>query len=403
MGRRWLSVRVRGPLACYAEGFPSELHERGFTEVSSWHKLGLFGKLSRWLELSQLEPSQLTSSQVNRFLNQRRTAAPTGPRGERALEPMLTYLRRLGAVPEAEIERPQGAVEVLLERYGEYLDGERGLTATTISRYQAIARLFLEGRVHMQGLDLSGLTAKAVTEFLLREVQPLGVGSAKNLVTALRSSLRFLHVNGDAPPLADVVPGVSGWGVASLPRGLPPDQIGRLLESCDPSNTAGRRDHAILTLLVRLGLRAKEVVVLGLDDFDWRRAEVVIRGKGGQREALPPPADVGEAVSSYLLNARPKCSSRRLFLRLRAPFDSELTVSGVKAVVRTACQRAGVPPIGTHRLRHTTATEMLRAGASLTEIGQVLRHHSLGTTAIYAKVDRTALRELARPWPGSVK
>jgi site-specific recombinase XerD len=175
----------------------------------------------------------------------------------------------------------------------------------------------------------------------------------------------------------------------------------RLLDSCDLGTAVGRRDHAMLTLLVRLGLRAGEVAALELGDFDWRRGEVIIRGKGDRQEPLPLPVDVGEAVSSYLHDARPRVQCRRLFLRVRAPLDGELTASCVKEVVRQACRRAGLAPVGAHRLRHTAATELLRAGATLAEVGQVLRHRSLGTTAIYAKVDRTALRELARPWPGA--
>lgn len=196
------------------------------------------------------------------------------------------------------------------------------------------------------------------------------------------------------------MPTVAGWRGTALPHALEPSQVAHLLASCDRGTCVGRRDHAMLTLLVRLGLRAGEVAALTLEDIDWRRGELVIDGKGDRRERLPLPADVGEAVSAYLLDGRSPGGSRQLFLRIRAPFDIGLTDAGVKSAVRTACARVGVTPAGAHRLRHTAATELLRAGASLGEVAQVLRHRSLTTSATYAKVDRAALRELARPWPG---
>jgi site-specific recombinase XerD len=171
-----------------------------------------------------------------------------------------------------------------------------------------------------------------------------------------------------------------------------------MLTACDRDTVAGRRDYAMLMLLARLGLRGCEVAALELDDIDWRRGELVIRGKGDRQERLPLPADVGEAVSAYLLQGRPRVESRRVFVSVRAPFG-DLTSAGVRGVVGSACDRAGMARFAAHRLRHTVATEMLRAGAGLPDVGQILRHRSLSTTAIYAKVDRAALRELAEPWP----
>jgi integrase/recombinase XerD len=196
------------------------------------------------------------------------------------------------------------------------------------------------------------------------------------------------------------VPTVAGWHGTALPHALDRAQVERLLASCDPQTAVGRRDRALLVLLVRLGLRAGEVAALTFDDIDWRRGELVIAGKGNQRERLPLPVDVGESIAAYLRAGRPPSRSRHMFLRTRAPFDVGLTMEGVTLAVRRICARAGIAPAGAHRLRHTAATEMLRAGASLADVAQVLRHRGLATTAIHAKVDRLALRELARPWPG---
>jgi len=200
--------------------------------------------------------------------------------------------------------------------------------------------------------------------------------------------------------LAAAVPTVAGWRLAGLPTAFGRQEVARLLASCDRRRTFGRRDFAGLGLLTRLGLRAGEVAALELPDIDWRRGEVVIRGKGRRQERLPLPVDVGEAIVGWLRKGRPHCECTKVFTRVRAPHRG-LTSGGVSAIVRAACARAGLPEVNAHRLRHTAATEMLRAGAGLAEVGQVLRHASLLTTSIYAKVDRTALRSLAQPWPGS--
>jgi site-specific recombinase XerD len=199
--------------------------------------------------------------------------------------------------------------------------------------------------------------------------------------------------------LAGAVPMVAHWGAGSLPRALSQQAVAGLLASCDTATLGGRRDRAILVLLARLGLRAGEVAGLELDDLDWRAGEVLVRGKGSRRERLPLPADVGQALVAYLHGGRPRVGCRKVFLRLNAPVEG-LTVPAVTAVVYRACARAGLPRAGAHRLRHSAASAMLAGGGTLTEVGQVLRHARLQTTAIYAKIDQAALRSLARPWPG---
>lgn len=214
--------------------------------------------------------------------------------------------------------------------------------------------------------------------------------------------MRFLFMSGHvATQLDAAVPKVGSWRLAGLPKSFGRQEVEGLLASCDRRSTFGRRDFAVLTVLVRLGLRAGEVAALELADIDWRAGEVTIRGKGRREERLPLPLDVGDAVVGWLRRGRPDCECPKIITRVRAPHGG-LTSGGVSAIVRAACVRAGLPELNAHRLRHTAATEMLRAGAGLGEVGQVLRHASVLTTAIYAKVDRDRLRELAQPWPGIV-
>jgi site-specific recombinase XerD len=396
-----LRVRVAGPLQEYAPGFAAELARLGYTAGSASVQMLTVAHLSRWLAAEGLDAAGLTPAVAERFLADRRAAGYTRHLSPRALAPLLGLLRRLGAVPVPPLAGPGTAAEVLLGRYRAYLAGERGLAAGTISHYVAGARLFLD---RAAGADLGGLpdlAAAGVSGFVAAECRGRGTGSAKMLVTALRSLLRFLFADGLlAADLAGAVPAVAGWRAAGLPRALPAGHVAALLACCDRETPAGRRDFAVLMLLARLGLRACEVAALGLDDIGWRAGEIVIRGKGRRDERMPLPADVGEALAGYLRGGRPAgAGSRAVFVRALAP-AGPLSAGAVKAVVRRACRRAGLAEAGAHRLRHTAAVQMLRAGSPLAEIGQVLRHRSAATTAIYAKVDHAALAALALPWPG---
>jgi integrase/recombinase XerD len=286
----------------------------------------------------------------------------------------------------------------LLGRYRRYLVTERGLAAETAADYAAKVRPFVAGRADH---GLAGLTAAEVTAFIVQTCPPMRKGTAKLTVTALRSLLGWLHVAGEiAAPLAWAVPAVASWRLAALPAPLEPAQVQAMLDGCGTGTAAGLRDLAMITLLARLGLRAGEVAGLMLDDIDWRAGEITVTGKGRRSERLPLPADAGEAVAAWLRNGRPAPleDARNVFLRVRAPHRA-LTSTGVSQAVSGAGRRAGLDGVFAHRLRHSAATGMLRAGASLPEVGQVLRHRRLLSTAIYAKTDVPALRALARPWP----
>ncbi len=399
MGGNPLRVCVTGPLETYASGFASELRRVGYTENSTADQLRLLAHLSRWLAAQGLAAAALTPAMGDAFLTARRAAGYTLWLSRKALRPLLEYLRELGAAPPEPVAVPT-PTEALLARFREYLTSERGVERSTARGYVDMVRPLLRTRETTDGtLELAGLVAANITTFVVAEAPRRCVGSAKLLVTALRSLLGFLHVEGVlARSLGSAVPSVAGSRLAGLPKGLTSGQVRQLLATCDQCTAVGLRDFAVLTMLVRLALRAGELVALELADVDWRGGEIVVRGKGNRCERLPLPVDVGQAVVAYLQRGRPASECRRVFLRVRAPYRA-LTSGGVTNIVLGAARKAGLPPVAAHRLRHTAATEMLRAGAPLREIGQVLRHRSLLSTAIYAKVDHRALRQLARPWP----
>jgi integrase/recombinase XerD len=395
-------VRVRGPLEPCAPGFVAELRRLGYSPIGATLQLRLMARLSRWLESEGLGSAGLTDEVVERFIGERRASGERDYVSARAMAPLLGYLRGLGVAPTPAPRASVTAAEVLLERFAEYLAVERGLTLETVEGYVHAVGPFVVGLGGDGELDLRGLTAAQVTAFVVACCPRQSRGAAKMTVTALRSLLGFLHVEGVIErSLVGAVPSAASWRLSGLPRALERDQIGRLLASCDRGSGTGRRDFAILILLVRFGLRAGEVAGLGLDDVDWRAGELVVVGKGRRAERLPLPVDVGEALTAYLTDGRPATAQDRcLFVRVKAPHRG-LTTGGITQVVVSAAKRADLGQIHAHRLRHTAATEMLRAGASLAEIGQVLRHRTPLTTAIYVKVDRERLRELARPWPGA--
>jgi site-specific recombinase XerD len=360
-------------------------------------------QVSCWLADQDLGADALSTETVERYLEARRAAGYTTLRTEQAMKPMLTYLRGLDVLPPPPPTMADDPVDALLERYRHYHTVERGLGGPTARGYVVSVRHFLLGRISHDGraVDLVGLTAADVRAFVVARCPTQSPSPARLTVSALRSLLRFLHVAGTLQrSLAHAVPSAAGRRLVSLPKGVEPRDVRKLLSSCDRRRTTGRRDFAILTMLVRLGLRAGEVAVLGLDDIDWRAATLVIRGKGNRADTLPLPSDVGEAVAAYLRRGRPPTAEgRAVFVRVQAPYR-RLTSCGVTQVVAAAARRAGLGQIHAHRLRHTAATQMLRAGATLPEVGQILRHRRALTTAIYAKVDRDALRTIARPWPG---
>lgn len=292
--------------------------------------------------------------------------------------------------------------EALLDEFADWLRVERGLAAESVRCYRSQGAKLLGSLADPLDEAIAGLDAATVTAYVMSQARSTrSVWSAKAHVTALRALLRFLHVRGlTQGPLVGAVPAVAGWRLAGLPRGLSQDQVAALLATPDTTTPVGLRDGAVLTLLADLGLRGAEVAALCLDDLDWHHGEVLVRGKGARVERLPLPTTVGAALAGYLTGGRPRCEADTVFVTVRAPIRP-LSGGTVRAIMARACRRAGLCRLGPHRLRHTLATDLLHAGASLAEVGQVLRHRSELSTAVYAKVDLDALRTLARPWPGS--
>ena len=322
-------------------------------------------------------------------------------RGLRSTDPLVAYLRDAGLLELAPVE-PLTAVEKVLGEFRSWMIAERGLAAATVLRYENTARRFLNERHAVAGSRfVTDLAAVDVTRFLVVECGRVSAGSAKGRVAELRALLRYLFLQGlTSRSLAVAIPPVAGWHGTTIPKTITPAKVNELIDSCDLSTAIGARDAAVLVLVARLGLRSAEVVNIEFGDIDWRTGELVVTGKARREDRLPLPHEVGEAISRYLIEARPVSVSRRVFLTARAPIEPILPAR-VNDIVRRACARVGIGRVGAHRLRHSLASELLRKGSTIIEVSQVLRHRDLATTAIYAKVDLDTLRQVAQPWPGA--
>jgi site-specific recombinase XerD len=392
---------VFGP---YIDGIAAGLAAEGYARQSVKVAVCLLSNFGRWVAARNLPVSAISEQTVREF--RRVQGQPSwGQQGNDAtLRRLLGRLRFLGVAPEAVRQDECTPAERLCEEFGRYLRQERGLSAATVLNFCPAARLFIRERFGTGIVDLSGLCAADLQTFVLRHAREYRSEGVHRLLTGLRSFLRFLHHRGEIPsPLADQVPKAPRWRRSQPPKWLSVDEVKRVLDSCDRSSATGQRDYAMLLLLARLGLRGGEIVSLELEDIRWEAGEFTVCGKGQQRKRFPLPDDVGEALAAYVKNARQsQWGSRRVFLRTKAPYRGLAGVSTLNKVVRQALLRAGLAPPckGSHLFRHSLATNMLRNGATLTEIGQILHHTDPDTTSIYAKVDIAGLRALALPWPG---
>ena len=388
------------------ELYAAHLVEVGLARHGAWRSLNVVGNLLAWMASHRTRLSKLDERMVDRYLRHQGAKQTIQLDDRPALKRWLLTLRSAGTIAPAAVpmDTPQ---EQIFAEFGAYLRSERGLSAKTIAHHLPAIRRFLFEVCPAGASDLGKIKQDEVIRYVECHAQDWSPKSAKLMCWSLRAFLRYLHHTGLNPhALAGCVPSIRQWKLVSLPTYLSAAHVQKVLDCCDRASAVGRRDFAILMMLSKLGLRAEEVATLTLDDIDWRAGEMLVHAKGRQRARMPIAPDVGAAVVAYLRDGRPKSSCRRLFLRSFAPHIGFASASAITMIARTALERAGIRGYahqGAHIFRHSLATELLRSGATLSEIGQLLRHKSHDTTRIYAKVDVEALRTLSLPWPGGAQ
>ena len=395
-----------GPHGRLVECYAARLVRDNLVRQGTWRCLNVVGGLLCWIAKHRRMLADLDERMVEQYLRHRATKQSIQPGDRAALKRWLSLLREEGAIAPAELP-PLTSHDRIFSEFDAYLRTERGLAPKSIVRHLPIIRRFLHEVCPAGDDDLGKISQQEVIRYIERHAQDWSPGTGKAMCWSLRAFLRYLHHQGlNSRALADCVPSIRRWKLASLPTFLPAAQVQKALDGCDRATPMGRRDYAILMMLAKLGLRADEVATLTLDDIDWRASEMLVRAKGRQRARMPIPPDVGAAIVGYLRNGRPKSSCRRLFIRALAPHVGFASGCAITMIAKTALDRVGIKGCahrGAHIFRHSLATELLRSGATLTEIGQLLRHESHDTTRIYAKVDIEALRTLSLPWPGDAR
>ena len=391
-----------GPLGSHIDSFAQILEVQGYKKSTAKYKITIVADFSRWLDQQGFNITELDEITLSEFLLFRGRRGSIFKIEPPTLRDLLKHLRKTGVVPDA-VRFDDDNRRRIECGFAKYLAQERGLEQITIDSYLPIARKFLSDQFGTAPIVLNDLHPSDIVRFILRCTETVGSKSAQRIVCSLRSFFRFLYQRGEtAIDLSPSALTVANRRLSELPKFLEPEQVEHLLQSCDQDTLIGQRDFVILLLLARLGLRAGDVVHMALDDIDWDAGEIIVTGKSDREQRLPLAQDVGEALVKYLCDGRPPCSSRRVFIRIRAPHKGFSSSVAICDIVRRALKRAKLNPAfkGSHLLRHSLATQMLRGGASLAEIGEILRHQRLDTTQIYAKVDLVALSALAQPWPG---
>jgi site-specific recombinase XerD len=402
-----LSKAPEGPLAAHIGPFAEFVGAQGYSANSVHRQVFLSSDFSRWLKQKRVALRGIGAEHSERYLRYRARKKRICRGDAAALTHLLDFLHSEDVIPAEKISAPRlTPVERYAQAYERHLRETCALAEATVLNYVPFIRSFLKGRFRDGPVVLASLCARDVVRFVQRQAPRLHRKRAKLMTSALRSFLKYARYRGEVTlDLAAAVPVVANWSMPSIPRAISADQVHRLLTSIDRQTATGRRDYAILLLLARLGLRSGEVAFLELDDIDWNTGTLNVRGKSGRLNEFPLPQEAGKAIAAYLRDGRPPSTSRRVFLRAKAPIHGFRGASGVGSIVRHSLQRAGIkaPTYGAHQFRHGLATEMLRQGASLGEIGDVLGHRHPQTTKIYTKVDLAALRTLALPWPGGAR
>ena len=392
----------RNPLLVQVLPFADSLTKNGYAATTIQSKLVLLIDLGEWLRRRGLAVKDLDERRIETFITDRRRNGLLR-RGDRTtVRQLLDHLREHHVIQRVTPTCDVSPLSAILDRYEKHLRSERGLTTATIINYLPFARKFLSDRFGEGPFLLKVVRPCDISGFILRHVRTMSCRRAQLMTTAFRSFFRFLFQRGELQvDLAPSIPTVADWRLSTLPRYITGEEVIRVLGSCDRHTATGRRDYALLLLLARLGLRAGEIVAMQLDDIDWRSGKILVRGKGLLYDRMPLPVDVGQALAVYLRHDRPSSKTRRVFVCGKAPQRGFSGPSTVSTIVRRALDRAGLHPRfkGAHLLRHSLATSMIRSGASMSEIGEILRHRSPSTTEIYAKLDFEGLRSLAQPWP----
>ncbi len=396
----------QGPLGAHLDVFAARLRKEGHCQQSGWRILRVVGDYSRWLARKGLSLPDVGEDTVEQYQRFRRRYRSPFCSDRPALLRLLAVLREVDVIAPL-APTPRTEHEQIEDDFKCYLLRERGLRRVTIIRHLPPLRLFLRERCPSGQSSFPGLAPADITGFVVRHAHDQSPRSARSMCWTVRAFMRYLQYKGwISTDLAASVPSTRQWRLQALPGYLAPGQVKQVLDRIDRRDPLGRRDYAVLLLLARLGLRANEIATMALDDIDWQTGQITIRGKGRRRVQMPLPAEVGAAIADYLQNGRPASgTSRRVFLRELAPHIGFSSASNVSAIAKSALVRAGiqVPRLGSHLFRHSLATQLLRAGASLTDIGQVLRHQTEDATRIYAKVDISALRAIGLRWPGGAQ
>lgn len=396
----------QGPLDSVIPAYAALLSEQGYAKQSADLQLRFLADLDQWLHRKRLQVTDLTELTLNLYLQSRYRQFRPRRDDNSTLKKLLNILHTQGLLPKEApppLDNPRQRIE---HDYDRYLAEERGLSMSTRTSYRFFIQRFMAAQFGAKPVRLTDLHARDVIRFIQNQVPSLTPKRAGLMTTALRSFFRYLRYRGDITiDLAACVPAIANWKFSSLPKFLQPYQVQQVLSQCDRQKAQGRRDYAILLMLARLGLRACEIVDLTLDDINWHAGEITIRGKGNRATRLPLPPDVGKAIATYLKKDRPICPCRHVFIRMKAPRHGFANSEAISTIVAKALKKAGIDSshTGAHLFRHTLATRMLRQGASLVDIAILLRHRSLNTTTLYAKVDLKALRALAQPWPGGAQ
>lgn len=405
--RTWL---LEGPLAAQVPAYVARLKRGRYAAHTCARCLNAVAHFAHWMSMCSLPARMLDEGCIDQFLRYHLPrcdclggALRTPNEAHAALVPVLEILRAEGVI--ARPPAPAGPIADELRSYDAHMHGARGLASKTRSGRLRIVERLLVSKFAGRPVVVGELQTEDIRQFIADQLDALGTTSnAITIASTLRAYLRYRATRGDAvQPLLAVIASPAHWSMASLPRGLKPEEVDRLLSSFTSALPSPRRGYAVVRLALDLGLRGIEISRLQLADIDWRQGTVTLRRtKSRRQDLLPLPTTTGRALEAYLRHERPKTSDSAVFVRRSAPHDEPIGVDAIRRIVRDAFRRVGIPHGRGHALRHTVACRIVNQGGSIKEVADVLRHRSLNTSMIYAKVDHGALSGVALPWPGSL-